>query len=259
MIWLLRIIVSYLSNRSMTLTYKGAESRSCSLPGGSPQGAFLGGLIFMIKMNGILLRPSVPRIPLLADAASETVEFVDDAAAASRINLKTYLVPDNTARPRPFNFRERSQLILPPENNPLQYILHQAETFMNENKMVINKKKTQVIMFSRSRTLDFPPELTFSDGTLLSSVSEMKLLGVYITDDLKWKRNTEFIVSKARQKIWMIRRLIPFKLTSHELFDVYCKEVRSILEYAVPVWHSGLTLKQSANIEAVQKLCFRKK
>ena len=123
--------------------------------------------------------------------------------------------------------------------------------------MVINKKKTQVIMFSRSRTLDFPPELTFSDGTLLSSVSEMKLLGVYITDDLKWKRNTEFIVSKARQKIWMIRRLIPFKLTSHELFDVYCKEVRSILEYAVPVWHSGLTLKQSANIEAVQKLCFR--
>ena len=50
---------------------------------------------------------------------------------------------------------------------------------------------------------------------------------------------------------------MPFGLSSHELFDVYCKEVRSILEFAAPVWHSGLTLKQSASIEAVQKLCFK--
>ena len=73
------------------------------------------------------------------------------------------------------------------------------------------------------------------DGTLLDTASEIKLLGVYITEDLKWKRNTEFIVSKARQKIWLIRRLAPFGLSSHELFDVYCKEVRSILEFAAPV------------------------
>jgi hypothetical protein len=32
------------------------------------------------------------------------------------------------------------------------------------------------------------------------------------------------------------------------------KEVRSILELAVPAWHSGLTLKQAADIERVQRV-----
>ena len=37
--WLLNIIVSYLSDRSMILTYNNAQSSSKSLPGGGPQGA----------------------------------------------------------------------------------------------------------------------------------------------------------------------------------------------------------------------------
>ena len=32
------------------------------------------------------------------------------------------------------------------------------------------------------------------------------------------------------------------------------KEIRSILELAVPAWHSGLTVKQAADIERVQRV-----
>ena len=255
--WLLRIVVSYLSSRTMNLTYDGAISSSRNLPAGTPQGAFLGGLIFIIKANGILLRPSIPRNPLLSDSESINVEYIDDATAASRINLKSYLVPDSSNPPLPLTFRQRSGLVLPPENNPLQNIVHHAEKFTLENNMCINKKKTQDILFTRSRTLDFPPEVRFSDGTIIEAVSEIKLLGVYITDDLRWKRNTEFLVNKGRQKIWILRRLMPLGLSLHELFDVYTKEVRSILEFAVPVWHSSLTSKQSSAIESVQKMAFR--
>ena len=42
-----------------------------------------------------------------------------------------------------------------------------------------------------------------------------------------------------------------------QLFDVYIKEVRSVLEMAVPVWHSSLTKKQTADIERIQKVAFR--
>ena len=35
------------------------------------------------------------------------------------------------------------------------------------------------------------------------------------------------------------------------------KEVRVHLELAVPVWHSGLTLKLSADIERVQRIAIR--
>ena len=41
------------------------------------------------------------------------------------------------------------------------------------------------------------------------------------------------------------------------LLDVYKKEVRAILEHAVPVWHSGLTKRQAAQIEKVQKTALR--
>ena len=36
--------------------------------------------------------------------------------------------------------------------------------------------------------------------------------------------------------------------------DFYSREIRSLLELAVPVWHSGLTVKQSDQIETIQKL-----
>ena len=43
----------------------------------------------------------------------------------------------------------------------------------------------------------------------------------------------------------------------HTMFDVYIKEVRSLLELAVPVWHSGLTKHQSKDIERIQKIAFK--
>ena len=38
-----------------------------------------------------------------------------------------------------------------------------------------------------------------------------------------------------------------------KIFDVYTKDVRSLLELGVPVWHSGLTKQQSAQIERISK------
>ena len=42
-------------------------------------------------------------------------------------------------------------------------------------------------------------------------------------------------------------------LNERELVDAYVKEVRSILELAVPVWHPGITEEQETKIERVQK------
>ena len=42
-------------------------------------------------------------------------------------------------------------------------------------------------------------------------------------------------------------------LTISQLVDAYKKEVRSLLELAVPVWSQGITVDQSLKIERVQK------
>ena len=46
-----------------------------------------------------------------------------------------------------------------------------------QNDSKINKKKTKVISFTKSRKWDFPPELYFSDGAQIECISETKLVG----------------------------------------------------------------------------------
>ena len=41
-----------------------------------------------------------------------------------------------------------------------------------------------------------------------------------------------------------------------ELLDVYTKQIRSVLEMAVPVWEPGLTKKEKKQLERVQKSAF---
>ena len=54
--------------------------------------------------------------------------------------------------------------------------------------------------------------------------------------------------------MWPIRRMKSLGIDSFTLMDYYIKEVRVHLELAVPVWHSGLTLKLAADIERVQRV-----
>ena len=51
--------------------------------------------------------------------------------------------------------------------------------------------------------------------------------------------------------------MIRLELDTFTMFDVYTKEVRSILELAVPVWHSGLTKNQTRDIERIQRISFQ--
>ena len=257
--WLLNIVVSYLSDRSMVMTFNNSVSSRKLLPGGGPQGAYMGGLIFMIKYNGAFLRPPIPRPingPVIKSKAKK-VKYVDDGTVAVSLDLKQCLVPDSQQRAKPLAYHERTQHTLPPQNNLLQYYIEDTEDFAVQNKMVLNKNKTKIISFNKSRKWDFPPELKFTDGTPIEHVSHTKLVGVMISDTLSWQANTEYICNKARKKLWLLRKIVKLDLDIYTLFDAYAKEVRSVLELAVPVWHSSLTRKQCLDIERVQRVAFK--
>ena len=74
------------------------------------------------------------------------------------------------------------------------------------NKMRANKKKTKVMIFNTARKYDFTPTLNISED-LLEVSEEIKLLGVKITDDLKWNLNNQYITTKAYSRLWMLRKL----------------------------------------------------
>ena len=52
-------------------------------------------------------------------------------------------------------------------------------------------------------------------------------------------------------------KILLFQSTSKQLIDAYVKEVRSLLELAVPVWHCSISKSQCQKIERVQKVAIR--
>ena len=143
----------------------------------------------------------------VSKSKSAKVKFVDDGTAAVSVNLKSSLIPDPVDRARPQNYHERTGHVLPRDQNLLQLYVNEAEDFFARNKMVMNKQKTKVITFTKSKKWDFPPELTFDDGTYIDCVQNIKLVGVLVSQDLKWSQNTAYICKKARSRLWILRRM----------------------------------------------------
>ena len=81
----------------------------------------------------------------------------------------------------------------------------------------------------------------------------MKLLGLTLTNYLSWKSSTEDMTKKSYSRLWMIKRLKKRGANLEDLIEIYTKQVRSVLEFGVPVWNSGITKEESMNLERVQK------
>ena len=256
--WLLLILISYLTNRKMVLKFRGVLSSLRSLPGSSPQGTVLGVILFIIIFNGAALRPTIPRPswPLFSkrknDPSAITLKFVDDLSIAAKVNLKDDLVEDLN-RPKPLAYEERLQTKLSDSCNEIQTILDSLENFSNCRKMKINSGKSNVMKFCKSKTKAFPAEVEIA-GNFLEVKQEMKILGVILTPNLKWNANTGYIIKNAYKKMWVLRRMKALGVDTFTMLDYYYKEVRVHLELAVPVWHSGLTLKLASDIERVQRV-----
>ena len=229
----------------MFLKYKVSSSARKFLP----QGTYLEILLFIITFNGALLRPGIPR------PSSLSLKYVDDLSVLQAVNLKDDLDNDPVTREYPLTYSERTSQILSPAKNYLQESLDELYDFTSRKLMKLKEKKTNIMKFNTARNSDFPPEIKiqgFTDNLVL--VSETKLLGVVISEDLKWESNTQYICKKASKKLWILRRMKLLDIDSSIILDVYIKEIRSVLELAVPAWHSGLTRKQASMIERIQKI-----
>ena len=130
--------------------------------------------------------------------------------------------------------------------------VNSIQEYASKNKMKLNFKKTNVILFNPSKNIDFIPDIRVSESKL-ENVEEIKLLGVVLRSDMKWTANTDSITEKSYKRLWVLQRLKVLGASTSDLVDVFVKQVRPVLEYAVPVWHSGITQYESDAIERVQK------
>ena len=181
------------------------------------------------------------------------LQFVDDLTMVESLILKESVksVPI-TDRPQPDPYHARTGHILMPNKSKVYSQILEVNEYAKTNEMKLNLEKTKFMIFNSCSSIDFMP--TFSiGGTEINLVEEMKLLGLIITSDLKFSKNTDYIVKKAFKRIWMLKRLKNLGAANDQLIDVYLKQIRSVLELAVPAWHPSLTLSDTSSIERVQK------
>ena len=150
-------------------------------------------------------------------------------------------IPDSE-KIRPEAFHARTGETLPGHKSSVYKQLDKMQEYAKSHEMMINLGKTNFILCNISRTHDFQPRYEINHKEV-EIVEEIKLLGVIVQSNMKWSPNTIYITEKGFNRLWILKRLNKNGASCDDLQEVYEKQIRTVLELAVPVWSPGLTLE----------------
>ena len=85
---------------------------------------------------------------------------------------------------------------------------------------------------------------------------EEGLLGVIISDDLKWNAHVEYVIAKAAKRLYALRLLKRAGVMPEDMLNAYTYNIRSVLEYAAQAWQD-IPAYLSDAIESIQKRALR--
>ena len=144
-------------------------------------------------------------------------------------------------------------------NSAVTTIIAQIESRSVANLMQLHPKKCKELTVSFLKSFTAPPEIV--DNIVdIKRVESVKVLGVVLQNNLKWDCHVDAMVKKARKRIFFMKKKVKEKLLkwsglpAKDILQIYNSIIRSVLEYACPVWHSQLTALHTAQIQHVQNI-----
>ena len=120
-------------------------------------------------------------------------KFIDDLSVLQLVLLSGLLV-DYDIHQHVASDVGVDQQFLPTVSNNTQHSLDYISNWTRENLMKLNQAKCNYMVFSRSKS-KFATRLKIDDKAI-DRVSVSKLLGIWISDDMSWSRNTQEICKK---------------------------------------------------------------
>ena len=239
---LIPVLINYFQDRKMSVKWHGRRSAPRIIKGGGPQGATLGLLEYLSQSND-----SADCVDI-----ADRFKFVDDLSILEIVNLSTVgIISFNIKHQVPSDINSHNQFI-PAENLQSQGWLDNIDAWTENQKMMINTKKTKTMIFNFTKNFQFSTRLKIKNENI-EVINSTKLLGTILSDDLKWDLNTDTLVKKANARMQLLRKVASFDAPVQDLKEIYILFIRSILEQSAPVWHSSITEENSNDLERIQK------
>lgn len=216
----LKILESYLKNRSFYVVSNQKESSIRPSSIGVPQGSVLGPLLFIIYVNDF--HNSLDR--------STLHQYADDSAISfshSAFNVcKDQLLSD----------------------------LSNVSSWFKANKMKLNVEKTQFIIFgTRSQLNNLKNESLLFQNKVITQSTHVNYLGVHLDNNLSYGKHISLLRSKISRLLGMmsnVRYLVPLKLRK----QLYQALILPHITYGLTIWSATTAYNVSSMEKTLNRI-----
>ena len=115
-------------------------------------------------------------------------------------------------------------------------------------KVTFAADKTKQMVFSKKTIVDSP--LLLLNNEEIERVKQHKHLGLFLSETLDWSAQVHYVCMRANRKLAVLRK--NKMLSRHTLDILYKITVRSIIDYALPVYYHSLKITDKAKLDRVQ-------
>ena len=141
------------------------------------------------------------------------------------------------------------------KNCKTQENLNSISKWTDENLMEINELKSNYLIFTWSKQ-QFATRFTINNQHL-ERLNITKILGVWISEDGSWTKNTQEIIKKGYSRLGLLTKLKYAGVSIEDLLEIYQLFICSCAEYCSVAFHSSLTEFQSRSLERLQSTCLK--
>ena len=194
-------IIDFLSDRSQRVKFTSeCFSEWGPVPAGVPQGTKLGPWLFVLMINDL-------------DTNAQQWKYVDDTTT--------------------------SEVVVKGGVSHMQAIASRVIEWSRENRVQLNADKCKELRISFAKEQRaFDPVII--EGKEVELVTSTKLLGLTIANDLTWNDHVTVITKKASKRLYFLTQLKRAGVPKQDLAMFYVSCVRSVIDYAAPVFSNVL-------------------